>query len=90
MTSALLCSAATLSSAGSSSGLAESLPTGLCFPGPAFADMLVPDPLSLCDGHHPEAGQAVAPRPDIHLIEPAINGSNPRQNDHSPFFMNSF
>jgi hypothetical protein len=70
MTSTLMSSAATLGSAGRSSGLAASLPS-LCCPGPALADTLPPDPLSLCDGHHPGAAPAVAPHPDVHLVEPA-------------------
>ncbi len=49
MTSASLCSAAILCSAGgSSSVLASSLPS-LCCPDPALADTLAPDPLSLMD-----------------------------------------
>ena len=70
MTSTLMRSAVTLGSAGRSSGLAASLPS-LCCPGPALADALAPDPLSLCDGHHPGAAPAVAPHPDVHLVEPA-------------------
>ena len=70
MTSTLMRSATTLGSAGSSRCLTASLPS-LCCPGPALADALVPDPLSLCDGHHPGAAPAVAPHPDVHLVEPA-------------------
>ncbi len=47
------------------------LPTSLCFPGPALADTLGPDPLSLCGGHHLGAASAVAPYPGVHLTEPA-------------------
>ncbi len=50
--------------------LAVSLP-GLSCPDPALADTLVPDLLSLCDGHHLGAAPAVAPHPDVHLVEPA-------------------
>ncbi len=50
MTSALLRSTATLGSSSLSSCLTASLPTCLCYPGPAFADSLAPDPLSLCGG----------------------------------------
>ncbi len=57
-------------SAGRSSGLAASLPSLSC-PGPALADTLAPNPLSLCDIHHPGVAPAVAPHPDIHLVEPA-------------------
>jgi hypothetical protein len=32
---------------------------------------LSPDPLRLRDGHHPSAAPAVAPHPDVHLVEPA-------------------
>ncbi len=60
MTSTLMSSAAALGSAGRSSDLAASLP-----------DTLVPDPLSLGDVHHPGAAPAVAPHPDVHLVEPA-------------------
>ncbi len=72
MTSTLMLSATTLGSAGSSRCLATSLPS-LCCPGPALADALAPDPLrlSLCDGHHPGAAPAIAPHPDVHLVEPA-------------------
>jgi hypothetical protein len=71
MTSNSMRSAVTLGSSGSSSsGLAASLPSLSC-PGPALADTLAPDPLSLCDGNHPGAAPAVAPHPDVHLVEPA-------------------
>ncbi len=71
MTSASLRPATTLGSADRSSrGLAASLPSLSC-PDPALADTLVPDPLSLCDGHHPGVVPAVAPHPDVHLVEPA-------------------
>ncbi len=70
MTSTLMRSAVTLGSPGRSSGLAVSLPS-LCCPGPALTDAFAPDPLSLCDGHHPGAAPAVAPHPDVHLVEPA-------------------
>ncbi len=62
--------AATLGSTGSSSGLAASLPSLSC-PGPALPDTLAPDFLSLCDGHHQGVAPAVAPHPDVHLVEPA-------------------
>jgi hypothetical protein len=45
--------------------------SSLSCPAPALADTLVPDPLGLCDGHHPKAPPAVAPHPDVPLIEPA-------------------
>jgi hypothetical protein len=48
------------------SGLAATLPH-LCRPGPALAEPLGPNPISLGDRHHP----AVAPHPDVHLVEPA-------------------
>jgi hypothetical protein len=67
MSSTLMRSAATLGSAGRSRSLAVSLPS-LCCPGPALADTLAPDPLSLCYGHHPGAAPAVAPHPDVHLV----------------------
>ena len=73
MTSASLRPAATLGSADSSlsrSSLAVSLSSLSC-PDPALPDMLVADPLSLCDGHHPGVAPAVAPHPDVHLVEPA-------------------
>ncbi len=40
-------------------------------PAPALAETLAPDPLRLGDGHHPGAAPAVAPHPDVHLVEPA-------------------
>ncbi len=52
------------------SGLAATLPR-LCRPGPALAEPLGPDPLCLSDRHHPGAAPAVAPHPDVHLVEPA-------------------
>ncbi len=70
MTITSMRSATTLGSADSCSGLAVSLPS-LCYPGPALADALAPDPLSLCYGHHSGAAPAVAPHPDVHLVEPA-------------------
>ena len=70
MTSASLRPAATLGSADRSRrGLAVSLPSLSC-PDPALADTLAPDPLSLCYGHHPGVAPAVAPHPDVHLVEP--------------------
>jgi hypothetical protein len=33
--------------------------------------MLAPHPLSLGDRHHAGAAPAVAPHPDLHLVEPA-------------------
>ncbi len=36
----------------------------------ALADTVAPDPLSLCNGHYPGASPAVAPHPDVHIIEP--------------------
>ena len=72
MTSASLRPAATLGSAYSSSGggFVVSLPSLSC-PDPALADTLAPDPLSLCYGHHPGVAPAVAPHPDVHLVQPA-------------------
>jgi hypothetical protein len=52
------------------SGLAATLPR-FCRPGPAFAEPLGPDPLRFGDRHHPGAASAVAPHPDLHLVEPA-------------------
>jgi hypothetical protein len=40
-------------------------------PGPALADTLAPDPLCLCNWHHPGAAPIVAPHTDVHLVEPA-------------------
>ena len=72
MTSDSLCSAAALCSPARSSGLTATLPR-LCRPDPALADSdtLPPDPLRLSDGPHPGAAPAVAPHPDVHLVEPA-------------------
>ena len=52
------------------SGLTATLPR-LCRPEPALAETLAPYPLSLGDRHHAGATPAVAPHPDIHLVEPA-------------------
>ena len=52
------------------SGLAATLPR-LCRPDPALAETLSPDPLRLRDGYHPSVAPAVAPHPDVHLVEPA-------------------
>ncbi len=52
------------------SGLAVTLPR-LCRPGSALAEPFGPDPLRLCDRHHPGAAPAAAPHPDVHLVEPA-------------------
>ena len=52
------------------SGLTATLPR-LCRSDPALADTLLPDPLCLSDGHHPGAAPAVAPHPDVDLVEPA-------------------
>jgi hypothetical protein len=68
MTNNSMSSTATLGSSGIL--VAVSLPSLSC-PDPALADTLAPDPLSLCNGHHPGATPAVAPQPDFHLIEPA-------------------
>ena len=70
MTSGSLCSAAALGSPARSSSLTATLPR-LCRPDPALADTLAPDPLRLSDGHHPGAAPAVAPHPDVDLVEPA-------------------
>ncbi len=51
------------------SGLAATLPH-LCRPVPALAETLAPHPLSLGD-RHAGAAPAVAPHPDVHLVEPA-------------------
>ena len=63
-------SAAALAPPRRGSGLAATLPR-LCGPDPALAETLSPDPLRLRDGHHPSAAPAVAPHPDVHLVEPA-------------------
>ncbi len=68
--STLRSTAATLGSAGRSSGLAALLPSLSC-PGFALTDTLAPNHLSLCYGHHPGAAPAVAQNPDVHLVEPA-------------------
>ncbi len=54
------------------SGLVTTLPR-LCRPDPALTDSetLTPDPLRLSDIHHPGTAPAVAPHPDVHLVEPA-------------------
>ena len=52
------------------SGLAATLPR-LCRPEPALAETLAPYPLSLRDRQHAGAAPAVAPHPDVHLVEPA-------------------
>ena len=70
ITSCSLCSVAALRSPCHSSGLTATLHR-LCRPDPALADTLPPDPLCLSDGHHPGAAPAVAPHPDVHLVEPA-------------------
>ncbi len=56
------------------SGLAATIPP-LCRPDPSLAETLCPDPLrpGLGDRHHPGATPAVAPHPDVHLVEPAAN-----------------
>ncbi len=52
-------------------GLAATLPR-LCRPDPALADPLGPDPLRLGYRNHPGPYYAaVAPHPDVHLVEPA-------------------
>ncbi len=62
--------AAALGSLRCGSGLAATLPR-LCRPDPALAqDTLAPYPLSLRDRHHAGAAPAVAPHPDVHLVEP--------------------
>ncbi len=63
-------SAAALAPLHHCSGLASTLPR-LCGPDPALAETLSPDPLRLRNGHHPSADPAVAPHPDVHLVEPA-------------------
>ena len=72
MTGSSLCSAAALRRplCGPGSGLAATLPR-LCRPGPALAEPLCPDPLRLSNRHHPGEAPAVAPHPDVHLVEPA-------------------
>jgi hypothetical protein len=59
-------------------GLAATLPR-LCRPDPALAESLGPDPLRLgdYDRHHTEAAPAVAPHPDVHLVDPATVDSAP-------------
>ncbi len=52
------------------SGLAATL-SRLFRPGPARTEPLGPDPLRLGDRHHPGAAPAVAPHPDVPLVEPA-------------------
>ena len=54
----------------SSSSLAATLPR-LCRPEPALAETLAPHPPSLGDRHHAGAAPAVAPHPDVYLVEPA-------------------
>ena len=80
MTRGSLRSAAALGSACRWSGLNVTLPC-LCRPNPALADSdsdtLPPDPLRLSDGHHPGAAPAVAPHPDVHLVQPAAVTSVP-------------
>ncbi len=66
----LICSAAALRRRPCGSSLAVTLPR-LCRPGPALAEPLGPDPLRLGDRHHLGAALAVAPHPDVHLVEPA-------------------
>jgi hypothetical protein len=53
------------------SSLAAATLPRLCRPGPALAEPLGPDPLRLGDRLHPGAALAVAPHPDVHLVEPA-------------------
>ena len=66
-----ICPNAAFGSTSCGSGcLAATLPR-LCGPDPALAETLSPDPLRLSDGHHPSAAPAVAPNPDVHLVEPA-------------------
>jgi hypothetical protein len=62
--------ATTLGSPRCGSCLAATLPR-LCSPEPALAETLAPQPLSLGDRHHAGAAPAVAPHPDVHLVEPA-------------------
>ena len=70
MTSSSLRSAAAFCSPCRRSGLTATLPR-LCRPDPALAEPLCPDHLRLSDRHHPGAAPAVAPHPDVHLVEPA-------------------
>ena len=68
-----ICSAAALRRPRCISGHAATLPR-LCRPGPAdpaLAEPLGPDPLRLSNRHHPGAAPAIAPHPDVHLVEPA-------------------
>ncbi len=71
MTSTLMRSITTLGSAGSCSCLAASLSSPCC-PNPVLADTLAPDPLSLGYGQFPGPGAApaIAPHPDVHLVQP--------------------
>ncbi len=46
---------------------------------PALAEPLGPDPLRLGDRHHPGAAPAVAPHPDIHLVELAAVAPVPQR-----------
>ena len=62
--------AAALGSLRCGSCLAATLPR-LCRPEPALAETLTPYPLRLRDRHHAGAAPAVAPHPDVHLVEPA-------------------
>ncbi len=54
---------------------AASLRRFLCRSDLALAERLSSDPLRLRDGHHPSAAPAVAPHPDVHLVEPAAVAS---------------
>ena len=73
MTRGSLRFAVALGSACRWSGLTATLPrpAWTCHPDPDLTDTLLPDPLHLSDGHHPGAASAVAPHPDVDLIEPA-------------------
>ena len=62
--------AAALGSPRCGSCLAATLPR-LCRQEPALAETLAAYPLSLRDRHHAGAAPAVAPHPDVHLVEPA-------------------
>ena len=62
--------AAAIGSPRCGSGLAATLPR-LCRPEPALPETLAPYPLRLRDRHHAGAAPAVAPHPDVHLVEPA-------------------